>query len=146
MRHKLTAKNLEDIKYSKANEEFEKELATLPKGDQNNILEVRSQVQSAIDEVNDLDFNFEAENRLRAKGYTPEQAESLAHLQKVFKTGQVFQYQGKAYIKTVYNTVMPVEEYVKAIEKSLVDFTTMFTNLSFFGLIKEAFKRLFKKG
>jgi hypothetical protein len=129
-----------------AEQNFKEDLATLPIGERNNILEVRSQVQSAIDEVNDNDFNFDAENRLRAKGYTPEQAEALAHLQKVFKTGQVFQYQGKAYIKTVYNTIMPVEEYVKVIEKSLVDFTTMFTNLSFFGLIKEAFKRLFKKG
>lgn len=134
----------EDLEQAEAN--FKKDTARLSKADRESVLDTRAQVQASIDEVNNIDFNFDAENRLRAKGYSPGQAEALAHLQKVFKTGQVFQYQGKAYIKTVYNTIMPVEEYVKVIEKSLVDFTTMFTNLSFFGLIKEAFKRLFKKG
>lgn len=143
---KITAKDRDNIKNRRVNEEFEEDLIKLPEGSRTNLQEARNQVQAAIDEVNDFDFNFEAENRLRAKGYTPNQAESLAHLQKVFKPGQVFQYQGKAYIKTVYNTIVPAEIYIQAIEKSLVDFTTMFTNLSFFGLIKEAFKTLFKKG
>lgn len=128
------------------------------------------EVQAMVAEVNNLFnemvedvFDFESERRVRNAGFLPSEAEGIARHMKArdIQIGQVFQYQQHTLVKTPFNTVVKVQQYVTALQDRLFEVTTVhteleisnlkktineFTSLTFFGLIKLAFKKLTYKG
>lgn len=120
---------------------------------------VMDAVQVAIDQENaDLDARREAETKLRAWakdlcGYSLDMSE-IEHLRSTVQAQKpgIFTYTGRrgraiSLVKTVFGTVDKVERYLLTLENAVIDVTnsSQFTNLGFFGLIKRAFRDLFRK-
>lgn len=127
------------------------------------------EVQAAIDQENaTMDAQFEGDAKLRAwakelLGYeiSMTQIEDLQARIKQAKPGAVFIYGQAALIRTQFGTVDRAERYLFALEKAVIDLSNKatpkqfsvsaespkepFTELSSFGLIKLAVKRLFKR-
>lgn len=103
-------------------------------------LKMAREADEAFNEINHLVSNFSSENRLRAAGYLPSEAEDLAYLMKDknIQIGEIFTFKGKSKVLTPFNTVVDAQVYITTLQSSLITFTTM----SFFGLIKYAFKQL----
>ena len=119
-----------------------------------------SEVDTAFEEIGNDVFDFESEDRVRKAGYTPQQAEDIAFKIKSerLQVGQIFQYRGKQLVLSPFKTVVPAQLYLTTIQDRVLELTTVateveiaglkntineFTSLSFFGLIKLAFKRLY---
>ena len=102
---------------------------------------VLAEADAAFAEINDLVSDFSSENRVRAAGYLPSEAEELSTLMRDRKIqiGQLFEFKGKTKVKTPFNTVVDAQVYVTHLQQSLITFTSM----SFLDLIKYAFKQLF---
>lgn len=127
----------------------------LPHEVQENIRIANETLESMADDI----FDFDSEKRVRQAGYTPQQAEDIAYKLRIEKiqVGQIFQYGNKSLVLTPFKTVVPSQNYMTALQDRLYEITTVdqevmvsnlkaqvqwFTSLSFFGLIKLAFKRL----
>lgn len=134
------------------------------------VRDVMDQVQTAIDAENSvMDVQFEGDAKLRkwAKellGYeiNMSQIEELQTKIKKTQRGQVFVYHDVALIRTQFDTVDRAANYLFALEKTIIDLSNKtsapkqfsvsaevkkdpFTDVSTFGLIKLAFKRLFNR-
>lgn len=126
--------------------------------------EALMEADKAFDEITRDVFDFDSEDRVRRHGYTPQQAEDLAFLIKSqdIKVGQLFQFRGKSLVMTPFKTVVESQVYVTTIQDQVINLASEievrkneaqilrngiqeFTSLSFFGLIKLAFKRLRSK-
>lgn len=117
------------------------------------------EVDAAIDVENaTMNRQFEADAKLRAwakdlLGYqiSMTQIETLRKEIAAAKPGKPFYFQETLLIKTAFGVVDRLDRYIFALEKTIVDCTTktnpkpQFTDESFFGLMKLAFKRLFKR-
>lgn len=118
---------------------------------------VMDEVQAAIDHENQvMDHGFAAEDRLRAwakdlTGMTMHISaiETLRDALKQVPPGGLHIVNDEVVlIKSQLGTIDRVDRYINTIEKSLINLTnnSQFTPLSFGGLIKLAFKKLFTKG
>lgn len=112
------------------------------------------QVQAALDAENaQMDAQFYAEAQLRAwakslLGYpiSMTQIDELKEKIKTAEPGKTFNFGSTVLVKTTFGTVDQVDRYLFALERTVVDLSsTSYTGLSFFGLIKLAFKRLFTR-
>jgi hypothetical protein len=115
------------------------------------------EVDRALEEENAaLNAQFEGDAKLRAwakelLGFqiSMAQLETLTGEIKAAKPGAAFTFQGQVLFKTVFNTVDRADRYIFALERSLVESVKKvpdpYTELSTSGLIKLAFKRLFKR-
>lgn len=130
--------------------------------------DVLDQAQAAIDEENaNMDARLDGETKLRAWAAdllgvqtTVSEISDLRDMAAKAKSGAPFvfsvfkQNRGKREIvevtlfKTSYGTVVRLDGYIHALESTIIDLTNKvsakdkFTDESFFGLIKLAFKRL----
>jgi len=128
-------------------------------------LKVAQEADAAFEEITQDVFDFESENRVRRAGYSPQEAEDIAFILKKenIQVGQVFKYHRARGVElltlTPFKTVVPAQTYITSLQDRLFEITTVdqevmvsnlksqvqqFTSLSFFGLIKLAFKRLIK--
>lgn len=121
-------------------------------------LAVAQESDEYFEEINKDVSNFESEARIRAAGFTQQQAEDIAYLIKTKYVGEIFNYASKQLVLTPFKTVVPAQTYLIAVQDRLLEVTSVpneieiaglkktiqeFTSLSFFGLIKLAVKRLF---
>lgn len=135
--------------------EVKEKIKTLPKESQ----EAIAIVNQTFDEMNNDVFDFESEARVRQAGYTPQQAEDIEKIVKRKQVGEIFEFNKQQLVLTPFQTVVPAQTYVQALQDRVLQLTTVpaeveisnlkakingFTSLSFFGLIKLAFKRLTK--
>lgn len=157
----------EAIKTSKPGDRFititpkhvKEEIDKLPEESKKNIQIARK----AFEEINNDVFDFASESRVRASGWTAQQAEDIAKLLKRNKiqVGQIFFYNEHQLVLTPFKTIVAAQVYITAVQDRLLELTSVsteveianlkktiqtFTSLSFFGLITLSFKRLFKKG
>lgn len=115
--------------------------------------ELKDLVESELQEVNDLIFDFSSEERIREAGYSPSQAEQVAMIlaDRKIKIGEMFECQGRTLVLTPFKTVVPAQEYLYTIQNRLIETLEeqqkylTFTKLSSFDLIKLAFRRFFPK-
>lgn len=122
---------------------------------------VVAEVNQVFNELEADIFNFDSEDRVRKAGWTPQQAEDIAFILKNKTFGEIFDYKGRPLVLTPFNTVIAPQLYLTALQDRLFELTTVtveieisnlkktineFTSMSFVGLIKLAFKRLFKRG
>jgi len=129
---------------------------------------IMDEVQDAIDKENGLmDAQAQAHAKLRAwaedlLGYkiSITQIEELQDQIKKAKPNEIICYGNSALIKTSVGTVDRIEKYLFVLEKTIIDLSNQvaasgkptcqdikdpYTELSSFGLIKLAFKRLLKR-
>lgn len=124
---------------------------------------IMDEVQDALDKENaQMDAQFAGDAKLRAWAKELLGFEiSMTQIEKLqvevanATAGKPFAYQGVFLIRTAFGTVDRLDRYVFALERTIVDLTTtnksivpptqQFTDLSFSGLIKLAFKQLFKR-
>lgn len=131
------------------------QIKALPESSQAAIREV----DEAFNEITNDVFDFDSENRVRAAGYTPQQAEDIAKLSRSSGVGMMFRHNNKNLVLTPFKTVVDAQLYLSAVQNRLLELTTVpvevevanlksmvksFTSLSFFGLIKLAFTNLLK--
>lgn len=151
-----------NIKHSKRgglttiqSDEISNKISKLSPESQSNIQQVNDAINEMVDDI----FDFDSENRVRKAGYLPSEVEELARYMKSnnIQVGQVFQFGSKSKVLTPFKTVVDVQNYVTALQDRLFEITTVdqelmvsqlktqvkeFTSLSFFGLIRLAFKKL----
>lgn len=147
---------------------FEKDLAKLSDSKISEIKSMRDAVDSELEKINiGYDEGVEIENKFRKAGYLPSQARDLLAEFKNKEIGKVFKFFGKElndvvngrdivytafdkyFVKTPFNTVVQADEYIDTLQNQLIAVAKLneeFTSASFVGLIKLAFKRLFKRG
>lgn len=145
-------------------DKVQSDIQALPPESRQRVLDMKSQVDAEFNEIVGDVFDFEAEDRLRAAGYSPQQAEDLARASKLFGVGKIFEFnirgENRILVQTPFKTVVPAQNYVDALQTRLLELTTVevevevsnlkqeisaFTELKFLGLITLAFKRLFKR-
>lgn len=141
--------------YEKQDREVKEQIKTLPESSQKAIAEANA----AFDEITNDVFDFESESRVRKAGYTPQEAEDIAKIVQRKQVGEIFEFNKQKLVLTPFKTVVPAQTYIQALQDRLLEVTTVsteieisnlkskingFTSLSFFGLIKLAFKRLTK--
>lgn len=144
---KLSFVDIEQVQLEdrKANEDFDK----LSKESKESVLAAKKVVDQTIAEINNNDFNYESENRLRKQGFTPSQAEQIAEIIKTKPVGEIFSFRDILYVQTPFKTIVKAQVYLNVLQDSVIQVTnevTEFTNLSSFDLIKLSIKRLFKRG
>lgn len=135
------------------------EIVQLPANKLAIVRQVQRDADLAFEDVNEIYFNFDHEDRIRAAGYTISEAQDVANLSQKAGVGRIFSYEGEALILTPFKTVVDAQVYVDAIQNRLLETTTVpveveiiqlkkqieqFTSLSVVGLIKLTFKKLFK--
>lgn len=101
-------------------------------------------------------MNFDSEKRVRKAGFTPQEAEDVAYIIKKKQIGEIFEYKNKQLVLTPFKTVVSAQIYLTTIQDRFLELTSVtteleiaelkktiqeFTSLSFFGLIKLAFKQ-----
>lgn len=124
------------------------------------------EVQAAFDAEN-ADFNARLDGETKLRAWAKElvgfsismtEIEDLQDRLNGVKNGQSFSFKGVTLIKTNMNTVDRLDRYLFVLERTIIGATPLttdvnghllvkykfeFPNLSFFGLIKLAFQRLF---
>lgn len=147
---------------------FESDFVKLPDSKKSEILSISQEVDKALEDINTgFDEGVEIEDRFRKAGYLPSEARDLLAESKNKEIGKVFKFFGKNlvdevngrqieytaydkyFVKTPFNTVVQADEYIDTLQNQLITIAKLneeFTSLSFLGLIKLAFKRLFKRG
>lgn len=139
----------------KQHDEVRKEASLDPKKQR-----VLDEADDSFNEITSLVEDFDSEDRVRKAGFTPQQAEDIAYILKTKQVGEIFSYRDKQLVLTPFKTVVDAQVYLSLIQDRFLELTSVpaeveiadlkktinkFTSLSFFGLIKLAFKRLRSK-
>lgn len=152
--------------------QFKQDLSGLSKERQDQVLAQSAEVDSELLKMNqELDLQYDVDNRYRKAGFLPSQAEEVLHIGKKQPVGRIFKALGSVHIvnnttysahdrffvRTPYNTVVEAQVYIDTLQDQIIalgdlnskltsephyEITSKLTSESFFGLIKLAFKKL----
>jgi hypothetical protein len=145
---------------NKVEAKFRDEYARLTKERKAEVRSHQAEVERELAKINsELEEYQSIEDKYRAAGYLPSQAEELIRAGKVRPVGQVFKFFGaeyrlgmalytcndRFYVRTPFNTIVLADEYIDTLQNQLVQVARLNSTLtsgSFFGLIKLAFTNL----
>lgn len=155
---------------AKQKEKIQQDIAALPEDRREFMQNAINQVQKEFDQnAKDLDTQADIEAQWRkASGLHHTEVEKLLTAMKSKNPGNVIYVGGKAWAKTVFNTVVEAPVYIAALQDRVLEISTVenetliaqlryyciglknetdkFTKLSSLGLMKLSIKRFFKRG
>lgn len=155
---KYTKDQTQEQALIKQHQRVQLEIAKLPEDKQKEIKAVQKLVDHEINEMNALFFNdgmFAADGFLKRHGLSGTDKEDLANKIRNTKTGQIFEFRNKQFIKSHDGLVHSVRDYITSLELTIVEqvqykevkyvsYVSELDKLGFLDLIKLAFKRLLK--